>query len=169
MTNIEPMLSYINMAIGIVGIITTVFATPTILGLGARIKTEELPSEMSGFGAGLRLFGVLLVLVVFVFLLALGIVLTLIPLSTDLGAAQPVLTSVLTVASMFSAAVSLALYLLRNSFFLPGVVGSIGLGILACTAGISRDGGTFFFMFGLLFVGFAISGIASLAGIPSKK
>jgi hypothetical protein len=166
---IDTALSYINMAVGIVGIVITVLATPAMLGLGASVKLEALPHEMKGLGAGLRLFGVLLVLIVFVFILGLGIVLTLIPLATSLGAAQPVLMSVMTVSAILSTAFTFALLLLDNPLSLPGIVGTIGLAVLAVTAGINSDGGAFALIFALLFVGFAVAGIVGFVSLAKQR
>ena len=162
-------LNYVNIAVGMIGIVLTVLASPSILGLGARVRLEALPQEMKGLGAGLRLFGVLLVLIVFVSILALGIVLTLVPLAVKLEAAQPVLMSVLAVFAIISAAMTLALMLLDNPLGLPGIVGTIGLAVLATTAGMATDLRPFATLFGLFFTGFAITGIIAFVNLSERR
>lgn len=165
----DAVLNYINIAVGMIGIVVTVLASPSILGLGASIKFEKLPQELKGFGSGIRLFGILLVLIVFVFILSLGIVLTLIPLASVLGAAQPVLLSVLAVAAIISAAITLALLLLHSPLSLPGIVGTIGLGVLATTAGIVADNRAIAILFSVFFFGFAVTGVIAFLALADRR
>src|SRR5690606_21125995 len=120
----EAMIAYTNMAIGLLGIILTVLTAPSILHLGARVRTEDLPAEFSGLGAVLRTLGVALVLLTFMFILALGMVMTLTPVSTSLGAASPVLVTVLLVTAIYAASVTLALAMNGSILWIPGAVGT---------------------------------------------
>lgn len=135
----SEVLGYVNMAIGVVGIVLTVLSAPTLLHLGTNVGTEALPPELTGIGGIIRTVAVLLILVVFVFLLALGMALTIATVTTAMGAALPMLTAVLIVAALFSVAATAALAAYRHALWVPGVIGSLSLATLASVAALSTN------------------------------
>lgn len=134
--------AYLNMAIGIVGIVLTALSAPTFLQLTASVGGGG-KEEIEPLGRAVRIGGLLLLLVTFAFLLALGIALALLPFSRSLGAASPVLTSVLTVAFLYCSAFTGALAHFRSPWAIPGIVGTTFIAVLAMIAGIDGKGGAF--------------------------
>jgi hypothetical protein len=165
----SDLLGYVNMAIGLVGIVLTLFTAPTVLHLGAKVRTEALPAEFQGIGGVLRAVGVLLLLTTFGFLLGLGMTMTLVTVTKTLGAVYPTLVAVLMVGALFSTAASLALALYRNPLCIPGVVGVLGLATLALIAALTEDRSPFWIAFVIFMIAFSIMGFAALAAMEGAS
>ncbi len=156
------LLGYLNMAIGLVGIVLTALTAPSLLHLGAKIRTEALPGEFAGLGAVVRTLSVLLVLTTFMFLLGLGMAMTLTQVTEPLGAARPILTATLIVGALYSAAATCALAIYRNGLAIPGVVGTVGLGAVSFVAALSDEPNAFGLAFTMVIVVFLGTGFFTL-------
>ena len=155
------------MAIGVLGIAVTGLGTPGIVGFGKGFPSKKVPKELSPFSAGVRTFSVILVICTFSLLLAVGIVMTLIPLAETLGALRPVPTCVLTVACLFSCAISVTLAIYKNPLAVPGGMGTLGLGSMAYAVATEVDSpiGGLFVVFLILFL---VTGIGALISFSEE-
>jgi hypothetical protein len=101
---------YVNMAIGLAGIVVTLLASPSMLEAFSRARSEQLPPQLAGAGGVVRLASLIFVLLAFTLLVAIGLVVSLSSVASALGATAPVLCSTLLIAALFSLATTLTLY-----------------------------------------------------------
>lgn len=163
----ETYLGYINMAVGIAGIVVTCLSAPNILAIGRKLPEDPLSDALGPFGSGVRSFSIILVLCTFAFLLALGVVMTLVPLAKSLQAIRPVSTCIFLVATLFSCAITMTLHVHQSPLWVPAIIGTMGLGSLAYDSAAIHDSGIGG-LFGLFLVLFLISGVGALIAISSK-
>ena len=163
------MLGYVNMAIGIAGIALTILSAPHLLGIGKKIPTEDLPGALNHFGSAIKSFSGILVLFTFMFLLALGMAMTLVPISESLGAINPVSTSVLVIICLIAASISLTLALHRSPLSIPGCIGTLGLGLIAYVTATESDTAPINELFGLFLFLFLASGVVALIIIAADS
>jgi hypothetical protein len=153
---------YLNMAIGLGGIVLTILGAPHLIGLKTLIPTEKIEPNFGAFSESIRNFSATLVLLTFVFILALGMSLTLIPIASILGAEFPVPTAIFTVGTVFSIALTLTLAIRRVALWVPGLIGTLALGTFAFVTATQSDITLLGGFFGLFLVLFLISGVGAL-------
>lgn len=153
---------YLNMAIGLGGIVLTILGAPHLIGLKSLIRVEKIEPNFGAFSESIRNFAATLVLLTFVFLLALGMSLTLIPIARILGAEFPVPTAIFTVGTVFSIALTLTLAIRRIALWVPGLIGTLALGTFGFVAATQSDITLLGGFFGLFLALFLITGIGAL-------
>ena len=159
---------YLNMAIGTAGIVLTILGAPHLIGLSSIISAERIEPNFGSFTESIRNFAATLVLLSFVFLLARGMTLTIIPISRILGAISPVSTAVLTVDTVFSISLTLTLAIRKVALWVPGLIGTIGLSTFAFVTATQQDQSIVGGFFGLFLALFLTSGVGALLAMSEK-
>jgi hypothetical protein len=126
---------YIQIVIGIVGIVVTVLTAPAMLdALGNVGGKGALPPEFAGVGGAIRIFSVLFVLIVMILVVLLGLSITISTLAKALGACHPLAVALCTTLGASALAVTITLGVIGSSLWIPGFVGFLGLALCSLTA-----------------------------------
>ena len=132
--------SYMQMAIGLVGILVTVLSSPSFVDGFYKIRAADgLPPQFEGLAGGIRLFCVMFVLLIFGFLVLLGLAMTLTRIAAGMGAARPMLCASFLVAGLTCLAVTATLAAYRSSYAVPAAVSALTLVLLGVASGMSGD------------------------------
>ena len=159
----EPtLLSYLNLLIGAAGTAVTLLASPDILKIGARLRAAEDDRTILDLVPFVRVFATLLVLATFLFLLGLGLAGVLQVVAKSYGANNPMLTSSLMIAGLFSGAAAATLAVARSSFFFPACVASFSAAVLAIISALDDTLSGFSLALAISCVVFAVSGVAGI-------
>lgn len=157
------LIGYINMAVGIIGIVVSILTAPSLVETLGRAKVTGGEDEFAKLGRGLRLFGSIMVLGTFVFVLTLGLGLTIRTVMIDVGSAAPGVVGSLLAAGLVAASLTISLRLVSSWHWVPGFVGTLGLALSALVAGVRgvgpELGGTVVFFI----LAFLVSGVGALA------
>lgn len=131
------LVAYLQMAIGLAGIVVTLMATPSFLDGMYRIRAGEgLPDQFGGIAGGVRVFCIVFVMLVFAFLVVLGLSLALADVAIGLGAARPVLAAALMVAALGVTAATVTLAVYRLNAALPAALATVTLGGMSLLAAL---------------------------------
>lgn len=129
--------AYIEIVIGVIGIALTLLTAPDLLKVAGLASVESgVPPELRGAEGAIRLFSVMFVLIVMVFLVLIGTSMLLSNLLERLGACYPFGSALTAVASLIGLAVTITLGLLESSLWVPGFVGTLGLAVVSIVASI---------------------------------
>lgn len=135
---------YVQIVVGIVGIIATLLTAPTILdAVGSLTAGGAMPAEFAGASGAIRIFSVLAILFVLALLVVLGVAVTLSTLFGSLGAHHPVIAALGITCGTLALAVTTTLAILGIRFWVAGFVGTMGLialGAVACKDGEQLHG-----------------------------
>jgi hypothetical protein len=127
---------YIQIVLGIVGIVTTILTAPQLLdAVGTISAGGTMPSEFQGASGAIKIFCIMLILSVLTFLVTFGVAITLSTLTKALGAHHPLIASTGLTVGLVASALTTTLAVLRIPYWVPGFVGSLGLfvvGFVAC-------------------------------------
>lgn len=130
---------YLQMAIGLAGIVVTILATPNFLSAANEAKSDGAgPLQLNGFAPAIRLFCIVFVLIVFGFLIAMGLSLTLNSLAVALGAERPFLSASMIVAALISLSVSLTLHIYGKAWT-PALIGTATLTAMSLIAAMNSN------------------------------
>jgi len=123
MTRVE-ISGYIQIVVGVVGIVLTLLTAPSVIdAFGDVASGEGLPPALNSFSGGVRVFAVMLVLCLLVLLVAVGASITLSTLFKAAGATHPILSASCLVLGVL------------------GMAGSASLGVLAICCGCQPSSG----------------------------
>jgi hypothetical protein len=154
---------YIQIVVGVVGIIVTLLAAPSFLdGISKIRKGGTLPPEFDGVGGALRVFAIIAVLLVLLFMVAVGLVVTLSTLTVAMGAVHPHATSACLIAALLFYTVTLTLVAYRQPLWLPAFVGGCWLLAYSLIAALTEDLSLLILMAIPFAFAFVISGVAAL-------
>lgn len=164
MTRIE-LSGYVQIVIGIVGIVLTLLTAPSILdAIDALGAGQALPREFAGIGGAIRIFSVVFVLVALVFLVSLGLSITLSTLASGLGAYHPMLCAGMAVGALICFSISITLAALGTPIWVPSLACAVALTILSVVAAADSHL-PHFWVTGSIFVGILF--LIGLATIPA--
>jgi hypothetical protein len=159
---------YVQIVIGIVGIVLTLLTAPTILdAVGAVSSGGGMPADFAGASGAIRIFAVLTILFVLGLLVVLGAAITLSTLFRALGAHHPVVAAFGITCGTLALAVTATLAILGIRFWVAGFVGTLGLfvvGVVACKDEPELQGVGIAALIGLAL--FLITGLGTLITSP---
>ena len=131
---------YIQIVVGIIGIVLTLLTAPTILdAFGSIASGKEMPVEFANASGVIRIFCVLFILFILLLLVVMGMAITLSTIFKALGASNPTLASLLGVIGIVSLALTATLAVLGVRFWVPGAVGTLGLFVMSFVACADDD------------------------------
>lgn len=152
---------YVQIAVGIVGILLTCVSTPSIVGIFHGVVTPgALPSQLALVVEELKVFGTMLILLSLMGLIFLGVVTTASIFLERRNLAHPLLVSTIVAGALFMAATTSTLALFDNGYWVPAFVAAMGM-IVSAWVGLRGgfDSENFsvtagFFLFAFLGTGF---------------
>lgn len=131
---------YVQIVIGLVGIVVTLLTAPTILDAFGQVTAGQgLPPEFNTVSGAIRIFGVMLVLAILVLLVIIGASITLSTFFKAAGAGHPTFAASALVIGLFGMATSATFGIFRNPLWVPAFVGSFGALLSAGAAMGSND------------------------------
>ncbi|MBB4097878.1 hypothetical protein [Sphingomonas kyeonggiensis] len=118
---------YIQIVVGIIGIVVTILTAPAMLdAIGSIASGQSLPHEFSNVSGILRVFCVIFILIILMTLIIFGMSITLSSLLNILGANHPMMASTFFILGVTAFSVTATLGLFKILLWIPGVVGAIG-------------------------------------------
>ncbi|SRR5258705_3337107 len=170
MTRLE-ISGYVQVVIGLVGIVITLLTAPSILDAFGQVTAGHgLPNEFNTVSGAIRVFGVMLVLAVLLLLTIMGASITLSTLFKATGAGHPTFAATALVLGVFGMAATATFGVFRSPLWVPGFVGSLGA-LLSGGAAMGKDDpdGTAPGMLALIFlILFLMSGLGTLGTMASR-
>ena len=155
---------YLQIAIGIVGIVLTLVNVQKLVpDIEQFTKGTGAPPELDNLSGFFRVCIVLTLLLLMLFLIAFGFSVVLSEAYKGLGAKYPQLSAAMTVAALLSLSVSLSLAAYRNSYWISGIVGTLGAGLGAVISAVNPDIGTYWTVATLFTIAFLVSGAFTVA------
>jgi len=135
---------YLQIAIGIVGIVLTLANVRKLVpDIEYFSKGTGAPPELDNLSGFIRVLIVFLLLVLMIFLISFGFSVVLSQAYTSLGAKYPLLSSSMTILSLMALSITFTLAAYKNSFWVPGILGSLASGLLSLIAAVNLDISTF--------------------------
>jgi hypothetical protein len=159
---------YVQIVIGLVGIIVTLLTAPTILdAFGQLTGGHGLPSEFNSVSGGIRIFAVMVVLAMLVMLVVIGASITLSTLFTAAGAGRPMLAASCVVVGVFGMALCATFGALQSLLWIPAFVGSLGVLLVGAASMGTKDpsGETAATIAALFIVIFLMTGLGTVASM----
>ena len=157
--NSADVIGYIQIVVGIVGIILTLTNFQNLVPeVGHFANGRGAPPELDNLSGFIRVSIVLTILLLMLFMITFGFSVVLSQAFAVLGARFPQLSSVMTIISLLSLSITLALAAFRNSYWISGVVGALGSGLGAIVAAVNDDLGTYWLVTSIFIVLFLITG-----------
>lgn len=164
---------YVQIVIGMAGIGVTMLTAPHVFDAASRIRAGEgLPREFSGAAGFVRVFTITFALVVFTFLIGLGLAVTLATVARAMGSAWPMLTASLLIGAVLGIALTATFAIYRSNLAAPAFVGSVLLIVLGMVAALHRDLDGFWGAMGVgiaIFIATSLGAIMVVAGIGSDR
>lgn len=150
---------YIQIILGIVGIVLTLTNVQKLVpDIQHFTKGKGAPPELDNLSGFIRVVVVFTLLVLMFFLIAFGFSVVLSQAFNALGAVFPQLSSAMTILSLLSLSITLALAAYKNSYWIPGVVGTTGSALSAIISAVNPDLGTYWIVTSIFIALFLISG-----------
>jgi type III secretory pathway component EscU len=154
---------YIQIVIGLTGIIITLVNVQRLIpDINLFTNAKGAPPELHNFSSFMRVLIVVILLLLMLFLLGMGFAVTLSTVYRSLGAQYPLLSASMTILTLTSLAVTLAMALYRYRFWVAGFVGSAGGFVLATVAALNDDLANFWGTVAAVLFFFAITGFGTL-------
>ncbi|MFN4097309.1 MAG: hypothetical protein ACK4GG_11130 [Sphingomonas sp.] len=126
---------YLQIVVGVVGIIVTVLTAPAMLdAVGGLASGQAMPQEFRSVSGFIRVFCVLFVLVALLMMILIGMSITLGTLFKALNANHPTTAATLLVLAILASTISVTLAVFATYFWVPGVIASVGLTVMFLTA-----------------------------------
>lgn len=131
---------YLQIILGIAGIVLTLTNIQRLIpDIEHFTRGKGAPPELDNVAGFARLYIVLFLLVLMMFLICFGLSVTASTLYKALGAKFPLLSSTMTIVAIVSLSLTVTLASFRNRFWVPGIIGTLASAILAVVSAVNPE------------------------------
>jgi hypothetical protein len=156
---------YVQILIGVVGIVLTLTNIRSLVpDIDHFTKGKGAPPELDNLSGFIRVYVVIFLLILMVFLICFGFSVTISALYEGLSAKFPLLAASMTTMGLIALTLTITLSSYRNRFWVPGVVGTFSAMVLSIISAVNPDISVFWTTFVVLSVVFLVTGVATAVG-----